>query len=194
MKKTIYGIIAATAFAAPLSASTVVDGSCVSVASSAGCLFSGNISSNPNGGSNGYLSAQNAYNFYNNSHPSANPDILLNIIASSDDAGFAGLLTGSGTSAGTWTLGGYLVNYVAVKASNGFVLYELGAPSSTGSWNTNGIPHNNNTHGLSHLVFFGSRVTSVPEPATWAMMLLGFGAVGFSARRQRRTQNFMHAV
>ena len=27
---------------------------------------------------------------------------------------------------------------------------------------------------------------AVPEPATWAMMLLGFGAVGFGMRRQRR--------
>jgi hypothetical protein len=27
----------------------------------------------------------------------------------------------------------------------------------------------------------------VPEPATWAMMLLGFGAVGFTIRRRRRT-------
>ncbi|QNP44517.1 PEP-CTERM sorting domain-containing protein [Sphingomonas daechungensis] len=27
---------------------------------------------------------------------------------------------------------------------------------------------------------------AVPEPATWAMMLIGFGAVGFSMRRGRR--------
>lgn len=27
--------------------------------------------------------------------------------------------------------------------------------------------------------------TSVPEPATWAMMILGFGAVGFALRRRR---------
>ena len=27
--------------------------------------------------------------------------------------------------------------------------------------------------------------SAVPEPATWAMMLLGFGAVGFSIRRRR---------
>lgn len=28
-------------------------------------------------------------------------------------------------------------------------------------------------------------VAAVPEPATWAMMLLGFGAIGFQARRVR---------
>jgi hypothetical protein len=34
---------------------------------------------------------------------------------------------------------------------------------------------------------FGGDVNfnAVPEPATWAMMLLGFGAVGFSIRRRR---------
>jgi hypothetical protein len=31
-------------------------------------------------------------------------------------------------------------------------------------------------------------VAAVPEPATWAMMLLGFGAVGGSIRRRRRAQ------
>ena len=35
---------------------------------------------------------------------------------------------------------------------------------------------------------FGGHVTAdaVPEPATWAMMLLGFGAIGFAARRSRK--------
>ena len=33
-------------------------------------------------------------------------------------------------------------------------------------------------------VAFGA--AAVPEPGTWAMMLLGFGAVGFSMRRRRR--------
>ena len=33
--------------------------------------------------------------------------------------------------------------------------------------------------------------TPVPEPATWGMMLLGFGAVGFSMRRRRRPAALM---
>lgn len=33
-----------------------------------------------------------------------------------------------------------------------------------------------------------SRVTAaVPEPSTWAMMLVGFGAIGFGVRRRRRS-------
>jgi hypothetical protein len=29
---------------------------------------------------------------------------------------------------------------------------------------------------------------AVPEPATWAMMLFGFGGIGYSMRRKRSTQ------
>ena len=32
-----------------------------------------------------------------------------------------------------------------------------------------------------------SLTTSVPEPSTWAMMLFGFGAMGFALRRNKRT-------
>lgn len=35
---------------------------------------------------------------------------------------------------------------------------------------------------------------AVPEPATWAMMLLGFGAMGVSLRRRRRTQNLLQVA
>ena len=33
---------------------------------------------------------------------------------------------------------------------------------------------------------FGSSIAAVPEPATWAMLILGFGAIGLAARRRRR--------
>ena len=35
------------------------------------------------------------------------------------------------------------------------------------------------------------QVTAVPEPATWALMMLGFGAVGFGMRRRRATARTM---
>ena len=34
----------------------------------------------------------------------------------------------------------------------------------------------------------GSQVPGVPEPGTWAMMLIGFGATGVAMRRRRRLQ------
>jgi hypothetical protein len=30
-----------------------------------------------------------------------------------------------------------------------------------------------------------TQVGAVPEPSTWAMMLIGFGAIGFAVRRQK---------
>jgi hypothetical protein len=33
----------------------------------------------------------------------------------------------------------------------------------------------------------GVSLTGVPEPSTWAMMLLGFAGLGFAAYRSRRT-------
>lgn len=39
----------------------------------------------------------------------------------------------------------------------------------------------------------GTSVGAVPEPGTWAMMLLGFGAIGFATRR-RRSAFFLRQV
>lgn len=48
-----------------------------------------------------------------------------------------------------------------------------------------------NTGGYSNAVLYRSAaaVAAVPEPGTWALMLIGFGAAGASLRRRRR-----HAV
>ncbi len=37
-------------------------------------------------------------------------------------------------------------------------------------------------------------VAPVPEPATWAMMLIGFGAIGVSLRRRRRNEGFLQVA
>ena len=135
------------------------------------------------------MNAQNAYNLYNDTHPSADPDILLTVLASTDDANFGsfGSFTGGGSDSGTWNLSGFLIDFVAVKASSQFVLYQLDSPASSGFWDTFDIPFRNNPHEVSHLVFFGTeQMAAVPEPATWAFMIFGFGAIGGVMRRQRK--------
>ena len=44
-----------------------------------------------------------------------------------------------------------------------------------------------NNVGWSHITWFDTGGTAVPEPGTWAMMLMGFGAAGFAMRRRRRS-------
>lgn len=185
MKPALVGVAAAAAFAfsAPASASSVVATDCISVTDVDGCLFNGNINGNTDPTNvNSYLNAQNAYNLFNDTHPTAQPDITLNYLSE---------FTGDGVaSSGTWSLPGFLVNFIAVKAGNQFVLYQI-TPASSGSWDTLDIPYLNsqgrgNPKGLSHLAFFGSE-TAVPEPAQWAMMIAGFGLVG-SAMRRRQTR------
>lgn len=49
------------------------------------------------------------------------------------------------------------------------------------------------TAGPAVLTISQAAVAAVPEPGTWAMMLLGFGAVGFAVRRRRSTVTVSHA-
>lgn len=181
-KKFIAGAALAAAFvAAPASASTVVIGSCDSVSDgdAQGCLFSGNISGNPNPNNvNSYKNAEAAYNAL------AFPDITLNFITASDEGNFSsfGSITGNGGNSGTFSLPGYALQYYAVKAGNEFVLYQY---TGSNSWQTAG------RQGLSHIAFFGVR-SAVPEPGTWALMLLGFGGVGVSMRRRRAKSVIPH--
>lgn len=189
MKITVLSAVAATialcALSVPATAATsVVDGKCVSVKDAHGCLFSGNINDQATG-NNSYGDAQAAYNFYNDTHPSAAPDISLSYLAKSDLGSFTGTVIGLGTNAGTWNLAGFLVNFVAVKAGNQFVIYELAAPASSGSWSTADLGGKN----LSHLEFFGT-TAPVPEPATWAMLIAGMGIVGASMRRRPTAASF----
>lgn len=48
--------------------------------------------------------------------------------------------------------------------------------------------------GTTRYNFASASVAAVPEPATWAMMLMGFGAMGISLRRRRRTNTLFQAA
>ena len=157
---------------------SIVPGACVSVANPAGCLFNGNVLGHNT------IDIQNTYNLYNDTVFTAQPDIRLEFLFNTEDVPWPGTIEFDDASqtSGTWSLPGYLVSFLAVKASDHFVLYQLPSPVSSGTWNTFGIPSNDGPFALSHLVFFGGG--TVPEPATWAMLIAGFGLVGAVARRR----------
>lgn len=127
-----------------------------------------------------YISAQNAYNAFNHGIGSGTPDITLSFLF--DTKTTPGLFTGK--AFGSWSTPGFLVDYVAVGAGPNFVLYKI-APASSGSWSTMDIPYESNPREASHLVFFGTEVSVVPEPASWAMMIAGSGIAGAALRRRR---------
>lgn len=82
-----------------------------------------------------------------------------------------------------------VLNGFAFTIQNGnFDLATLNAiPLAAGATNT--LTITGQTFGdasLSGTLSFGT-VAAVPEPGTWALMLLGFGAIGYSMRRRRRT-------
>ncbi len=161
--------------ATPASAVAINSKKCVSVADAAGCLYEGNI-----GNTRDAAAAQKQYNAIRD------PDIMLTFLGKSD-AGFgvASFSDASKTS-GTWFAPGFLVSFIAVKAGPEFVLYKLSAPTSSGSWSTAGLVNGKDIKKeLSHLTYFGSR-SAVPEPASWGMLLLGFGIVGSVLRRRSR--------
>lgn len=89
-----------------------------------------------------------------------------------------------------WTvLDGTLIKYVTIKAAGNFKVYELpGAGASSGiDFNSFGLltPNLRTQAEISHLSFWTVPEAPVPEPSTWALMLVGFGAVGWGMRRRK---------
>ena len=76
------------------------------------------------------------------------------------------------------------LHYFSVKQADDYALFydEIGITS--GSVDLGDLFPNN--VGWSHITWFDTGGTAVPEPGTWGMMLMGFGAAGFAMRRRRR--------
>jgi len=56
--------------------------------------------------------------------------------------------------------------------------------AGSGGWRVGNVTNLNDSRDYEKLIFVFSG--SVPEPSTWAMMLLGFGGIGLAMRRERK--------
>ena len=75
-----------------------------------------------------------------------------------------------------------MIHYFAINQANFTYLYYDAAPITTATILLTPLYPNN--PGWSHITFFDTGTGAVPEPATWAMMIAGFGAMGFALRRR----------
>lgn len=103
--------------------------------------------------------------------------VLLNILLFSTPPGSSGGLP-QGSIGGT--LSGFSSNATLSFLSGGV---NIGGFNYTVTNSPLGVNPPSSNLGVTTIQ---GRVTAVPEPATWAMMLLGFGGIGFAMRRRRQ--------
>jgi hypothetical protein len=75
------------------------------------------------------------------------------------------------------------LHYFAIKQGRQYALFYDAAPILSGSVDMDTVGFAAGTDSFSHISFFNS--TAVPEPGTWAMMILGFGLMGAGMRGRR---------
>lgn len=91
------------------------------------------------------------------------------------------------TLSGLTVLGAHFGNNIDSDVNNvtAFWLIDLGNTSTTTLTLADGTGSSNAQ------IFATGQVPGVPEPATWAMMLVGFGAAGVAMRRGRRNKELL---
>ena len=112
-KSLIVLAAAAAAFssapALAVSGVSIVTGECASVTDAHGCLFQGNVAP---------LTAPDVplvYNLFNDTNPAAGLDIAMTYLYKSDDAGFAGTVTGS--TSGSWAMSSAATSFICTASS-----------------------------------------------------------------------------
>ena len=86
-------------------------------------------------------------------------------------------------------LSGPTVTSAVADASSGFFPVGLAIVGNQLQINFQGVAGNLNASPLSSLIDV-STSSAVPEPSTWAMMLLGFAGLGFAFGQSRRKLSF----
>lgn len=112
----------------------------------------------------------------------------LYAVAGDDSGAAAGTLIGQ--NFGTFTANGLTAPYGALVGSIGGVFKLLGTSFNGPAWNTGELSlyywdSNNGDNSESVAVDVSA---AVPEPGTWALMMVGFAVVGFGLRRRTATE------
>ena len=141
-----------------------------------GCVFNGNDNDH---------AAPEIEEAYNEDHVEGPGPAILQL------GEFIGKIDGINSQTYGWDLDdvdgwdGTAAKFVIVKSSGQFKLFQLTTADVIGDA-SGFIPQGQGFKDISHLSFYaGIASTVVPEPATWALMLLGFGAAGAVVRRRR---------
>lgn len=124
---------------------------------------------------------------YTGNYPGVDYSTVLGALSNLN--GSATLNFGSLQLTGLVILGAHFGNNIESDANNvtAFWLIDLGNTV------TNTITLSNG-QGSSNAQIFATGGSPVPEPATWALMLLGFGGVGMALRRSRRRDTALMQV
>lgn len=75
------------------------------------------------------------------------------------------------------------LHYFVIKQGREYALYYDASPILGGSVDLDSVGFDAGADSFSHITFFN---TGVPEPSTWAMLILGFGVIGGALRAARR--------
>jgi len=85
-----------------------------------------------------------------------------------------------------------ILHYITIKQAGGgasdggyALFYNVGGFESGTTYSFNLTTYFPNTPGFSHLTVY-DETAAVPEPAAWAMMLVGFAGIGMTIRRRRK--------
>ena len=186
MYKLIAGLVIATAAVPAQAATVVVQAQANSITGGTGVVF-GPVSSGQtltvSSSTNDLWSAGPPYRISD-----ANGLVGDRYAVAGDDSGQAPG-TQIGADYGTFTIGSFSAPYGALVGRIGSDFQLLGANFNGTAWGTGNLElfywDGFSGDNFGEITFnFGA----VPEPSTWALVILGFGVIGSGLRRQRKTR------